>query len=178
MVITPTLTYRSGTWTVPHEHEKLIRSQHKMLRLIVQTKRKYKTKSKKEVTTKNSRTMKEANRIRQQTRTKERIQDVIKDSSVSFQSDLDDDMDTAEVEEEEWIEYIKRSTRSAEEKMRTASIPCWIEAQRKWSGDWQRESFQTPEERLTEKQQHGIQVLASRQKKQQKSRKTKDKMGG
>ena len=38
MVITPTLTYASGTWTLSQEHEKLIRSrQRKMTRLIVQT---------------------------------------------------------------------------------------------------------------------------------------------
>ena len=100
---------------------------------MVQTQRKYKTKSKMEVTTKNSRTMKEANKIPKTKLMKEtaRIQDVIKDSNVSFQSDLDDDMDTAEVEEEEWIEYIKRSTRDAEENMRTANVPGWIEAQRK-----------------------------------------------
>ena len=43
MVITPTLTYASGTWTLSQEHEHLIRStQRKMLRLIVQIKRKYK----------------------------------------------------------------------------------------------------------------------------------------
>ena len=48
MVITPTLTYGSGTWTLSQEHEKLIRStQRKMLRLIVQTKRMYKTKNQK-----------------------------------------------------------------------------------------------------------------------------------
>ena len=46
MVIIPTLTYGSGTWTLSQEHEKLIRStQRKMLRLIVQTKRMYKTKN-------------------------------------------------------------------------------------------------------------------------------------
>ena len=86
MVITPTLTYRSGTWTVSHEHEKLIRSQRKMLRLIVQTKRKYKTKSKMEVTTKNSRTMKEANKIPKTKLMREtaRIQDVIKTATYLY----------------------------------------------------------------------------------------------
>ena len=87
MVITPTLTYGSGLWTLSQEHEKLIRStQRKMLRLIVQTKRKHKTKNTKEKTaenqraTKNWQEMKEVNKIRQPTRTKEtaRIQDVIK----------------------------------------------------------------------------------------------------
>ena len=41
MVITPTLTYASGTWTLSQKHERLIKTaQRKMLRLIVQTKRK------------------------------------------------------------------------------------------------------------------------------------------
>ena len=40
MVITPTMTYASGTWTLTHKHEKMIKTtQRKMLRLIVQTKR-------------------------------------------------------------------------------------------------------------------------------------------
>ena len=43
MVITPTLTYASGTWTLTLKHEKMIKTaQRKMLRLIVQIKRKYK----------------------------------------------------------------------------------------------------------------------------------------
>ena len=45
MVITPTLSHASGTWTLSKEHERRIRStQRKMLRLIVQTKRKTKRK--------------------------------------------------------------------------------------------------------------------------------------
>ena len=45
MVITPTLSYAYGTWTLSKEHERMIRStQRKLLRLIVQTKRKYKKK--------------------------------------------------------------------------------------------------------------------------------------
>ena len=39
---------------------------------------------------------------------------------------LREDIDTAEIEAEDWKEYMKRNTRLAEEKMRTASIPCWI----------------------------------------------------
>ena len=46
MVITPTLTYASGTWTLTLKHGKMIKTaQRKMLRLIVQTKRKYKSKN-------------------------------------------------------------------------------------------------------------------------------------
>ena len=45
VVITPTLTYASGTWTLSQQHEKMTTTaQRKMLRLIVQTKRKYKSK--------------------------------------------------------------------------------------------------------------------------------------
>ena len=45
MVVTPTMTYASGTWTLTQKHEKMIKTaQRKMLRLIVQTKRKYKPK--------------------------------------------------------------------------------------------------------------------------------------
>ena len=42
--------------------------------------------------------------------------------------------DKGEVEEEDWIEYVKRSTKEAEEHMTKRKIPCWIEAQRrmKW----------------------------------------------
>ena len=47
-----------------------------------------------------------------------------KDSNVSVQRDSDDDMDTAEIEEEEWIKFVKRRTRDAEDKMRAANIPC------------------------------------------------------
>ena len=45
MIITPILTYAGGTWTLIQKHEKMIKTaQREMLRLIVQTKRKYKPK--------------------------------------------------------------------------------------------------------------------------------------
>ena len=47
MVITPTMTYGSGTWTLTQKHEKIIKTaQRKMLRLIIQTTPRYKTKRK------------------------------------------------------------------------------------------------------------------------------------
>ena len=48
--------------------------------------------------------------------------------------DTDEEIDTAEIEEEEWIEYMKRSTATAVEGMEAAKIPCWIETHRrmKW----------------------------------------------
>ena len=57
--------------------------------------------------------------------------DCDQDSEVSFMENTDEDIDTVGIEEEDWVEHIKRSTRQAEEKMRTANIPCWFETQRK-----------------------------------------------
>ena len=39
------------------------------------------------------------------------------DSEVSFEDDADEEIDTTLIEEEDWIEYIKRSTEEAMEKM-------------------------------------------------------------
>ena len=46
-VITPSMLYGAGTWNLTLEHAKMIRStRRKMLRLIVETKRKYESKNK------------------------------------------------------------------------------------------------------------------------------------
>ena len=49
-------------------------------------------------------------------------------------NDTDEEIDTAEIEEEDWIEYMKRSTDEVMERMKTAKIQCWITAHRriKW----------------------------------------------
>ena len=49
-------------------------------------------------------------------------------------NDTDEEIDTAEIEEEDWIEYIKRSTDEAMQRMETAKIHCWMKAHRrmKW----------------------------------------------
>ena len=47
------------------------------------------------------------------------------DSEVTFDEDSDKEMDTIEIEEEDWIEYIKRSTADALDKMERAKIRCW-----------------------------------------------------
>ena len=46
------------------------------------------------------------------------------DSEVSFEDNADDEIDTILIEEEDWIEYIKRSTEEAMEKMECAKIRC------------------------------------------------------
>ena len=56
------------------------------------------------------------------------------DSNISFENDTDDEMDTTEIEEEDWIDYIKRSTEEAIDKMDDAKIRCWIKTHKrmKW----------------------------------------------
>ena len=55
-------------------------------------------------------------------------------TDISFMNDTDEEIDTAEIEEEEWIEYMTRSTEEAMERMKTVKIECWIKTQRrmKW----------------------------------------------
>ena len=47
------------------------------------------------------------------------------DSGVSFDEDSEKDIDTVEIEEEDWIDYIRRSTADAIDKMEHARIRCW-----------------------------------------------------
>ena len=144
--ITPTLSYASGTWTLSIEHERMIRStQRKMLRLIVQTKRKHKKKTKNSKEEKEMKSdegpMSKKNDVEYKESHKQSEEeteegnssntDCDQDSEVSFMDDTDEENDTAGIEAEDWIEYIKRSTKEAEGKMKSANIPCWIEAQRK-----------------------------------------------
>ena len=46
------------------------------------------------------------------------------DGEVSFEDDADEETDTIVIEVEDWIEYIKRSTEDAMEKMERAKIRC------------------------------------------------------
>ena len=47
------------------------------------------------------------------------------DSDVSFEIDNDEEIDAAEIEEEEWVEFIERSTIEVMEKMENEKIRCW-----------------------------------------------------
>ena len=53
------------------------------------------------------------------------------DSEVTFEDDADEEMDTTVMEEEDWIEYIKRSTEDAMDKMECAKIRCWNRTHKK-----------------------------------------------
>ena len=52
------------------------------------------------------------------------------DSEVSFEDDADEEIDTTVIEED-WIEFIKRSTEDAMEKMERAKIRCWNRTHKK-----------------------------------------------
>ena len=51
--------------------------------------------------------------------------DCDQDRNVSFANDTGEEIHTAEIEQEDWIEYIQRSTAEAE-RMNASKIPCWI----------------------------------------------------
>ena len=124
IVITPTLTYASGTWTLSQKHERMIKTaQRKMLRLIVQTKRKYKSKNKKEAADETAEETKNYGEEEKKCETDKEIEEGSdqnshkdQDSDVSFQDEVDEEIDATE-NEQDWIEYIKRSTKEAKEHM-------------------------------------------------------------
>ena len=48
-----------------------------------------------------------------------------KDCDVSFENDTEKEIDTTEIQEEDWIDYIKRSTNDVIEKMGSTKIRYW-----------------------------------------------------
>ena len=141
MVVTPTMNCASGTWTLSEEHERMVQlTQRKMLRLIIQTNRRYKkkTRSKNENKAKEEigklEKMEDGKEDEENQRSYENETDdghsfntnCDQESDISFMNDTDEEIDTKELEEEDWIEYMKRSTEEAMERMKTAKIQCWI----------------------------------------------------
>ena len=134
--ISPTVCHAAGTWTPNKEYERMIQStQRKMLRLIIQTKRRYKTIEKQEINTHEEMEETDINEMRStddesggglSTTTHNDV-----DSEVSFEDDADEVIGTTLIEEEDWIEYIKRSTDEAKEKMESAKIRCWNKTHKK-----------------------------------------------
>ena len=157
MVITPTTTYASGTWTLTLKHEKMIKTaQRKMLRLIVQTKRKYKPKKKLQRAKKDEGTDKmevgenEGTTDKETEKGSEQNSNKDQDSDVSFQEEVDEEIDATE-HEEDWIEYIKRSTQEAEEHMEKHNIPCWVESHRRLKWRMARRIVSLPEKKVDQK---------------------------
>ena len=126
-VLTPTTCYASGTWAPTKEHERMIQSaQSKVFRLIIQTTRRYKKIVKHKV-----KTSEDLNNIDSSCTDDESedgkgyVSHEDQDSDVSSESDNDEEIDAAEIEEEDWVDYIKRSTNEAMEKMENEKIRCW-----------------------------------------------------
>ena len=69
--------------------------------------------------------------------------------------DTDEEIDTADIEEEEeeeeWIEYMKRSKEAAIERMKTAKIQCWIKTHRRMKWRSAMRIVSLPEERWIRK---------------------------
>ena len=131
--VSPTLCYAAGTWTPSREHERMIRStQRKMLRLIIQTKRKNEKqviehKDEEGIADKTeSCSTDDESGDGQSTKSEDYV-----DSGVTFDEDSEKDIDTIEIEEEDWIDYIRRSTADAIDKMEHARIRCWNKTHKK-----------------------------------------------
>ena len=69
---------------------------------------------------------------------------------MSFEEEFDEAFDSTE-KEEDWIEYIKRSTKEAEEHMKKMKIPCWIETLKRLKWRMARRIVSLPDERWTRK---------------------------
>ena len=109
--------------------------QRKMLRLIIKTKRKYKKIEKQDIGSKEENEEIDINEMcstddesgdGQSTTTHNDV-----DSEVSFEDDANDGIDTTVIEEEDWVEYIKKSTEDAMEKMECTKIRCWNRTHKK-----------------------------------------------
>ena len=111
---TPTVCYAAGTWAPNKEHERMIQStQRKMLRHIIQTKRKYKKivkqdigpiEENEEVDIHEMCSIDDESGDGQSTSTQNDV-----DSEVSFEDDADEEIDATVIEEEDWIEYVKKA---------------------------------------------------------------------
>ena len=77
--------------------------------------------------------------------------DCDQDSDISFQEEKNEEIHRGEIEEEDWIEYIKRSTREAEEHMTKTKIPCWIETHRRMKWKMAMRIPSLPEDRWSSK---------------------------
>ena len=134
-VVSPTMNYASGTSTLTKEHERMIKlTQRKMLRLVTQTKRRFKKIANQKDETKENDDTKDLSSIEDENEDGQ-ISNTHndQDNDISFESDADDEIDTTEIEDEDWIEY-KKNTDEAIDKMDDAKIRCWIKTHKrmKW----------------------------------------------
>ena len=141
-------------------------TQRKMLRLIIQTKRKYKKNEKQDIELKEETgivdmtencSIDDESGGGQSTESKDDV-----DSEVTFDEDSDKEMDTIEIEEEDWIEYIRRSTADALDKMERAKIRCWNRTHKKMKWKLALRIATSPSERWFKKAAEWNPELSSR----------------
>ena len=137
-----------------------------MLRLIIQTKRKYKKIEKQDIEPKEENGEVDINEMcstddesgdGQSTTTQNDV-----DSEVSFEDDADEEIDTTVIEEEDWIEYINRSTEDAMEKRERAKIRCWNRTHKKMKWNFALRIATSPSERWLNKAAEWNPELSSR----------------
>ena len=167
--VSPTICYAAGTWAPNKEHERMIQStQRKMLRLIIQTKRKYKKIEKQDIEPKEENGKVDITEMcstddesgdGQSTKSQDDV-----DSEVTFEDDPDEEMDTTAIEEEDWIEYIKRSTVDALDKMERAKIRSWNRTHKKMKWKLALRTATSPNERWLKKAAEWNPDLSSRDK--------------
>ena len=96
-----------------------------MLRLVIQTKRRYKKIVKRKDETneeKDTNDLSSTGDGSEDGQSSNTHND--QDCDVSFENDTDEEIDVTEIEEEDWIEYKRRSTNDAMEKMKNAKNRC------------------------------------------------------
>ena len=137
-----------------------------MQRLIIQTKRIYKKIEKQEIEPKDENRKVDITEMcsaddesgdGQSTKTQDDV-----DSEVTFEDDADEEMDTTAIEEEDWIDYIKRSTVDAMDKMERAKIRCWNRTHKKMKWKLALRIATSPSERWLKKAAEWNPDLSSR----------------
>ena len=73
------------------------------------------------------------------------------DNGVTFDEDSEKDIDTAEIEEEDWFDYIRRSTAEAVDKMDQTKIRCWNKTHKKMKWKLALRIATSPSERWVKK---------------------------
>ena len=92
-----------------------------------------------------------ASLTKKQEKDQKKVQICQQESDVSDQEDRDEEIDKEEMEEEDWIELIKRSTNEAEEYMTKTKISCWIETHRRMKWRMAMRIASLPEDRWSSK---------------------------
>ena len=97
------------------------------------------------------------------------------DSGEKVDEDSEKEIDTIEIEEEDWIEYIKRSTVDALDKMERAKIRCWNRTHKKMKWKLALRIATSPSGRWLKKAAEWNPDLSSRFRKRKKKNLSKER---